>query len=161
MGRGPRAHDILRHLRQDSRKTLAAIGREEGLATSTVFEHVHKLDKDLVERYTSLLDHAKLGYPFRSYIHCTHQDPESLATFLKGHGNANNVFLLEGGAVGADMVFRSLREEEECKEALHKEGCEEVNVHRVLEPVLQEGWLPKQEDRMVSDDETNDSENSP
>ncbi|MBW2982962.1 hypothetical protein KY327_01510 [Candidatus Woesearchaeota archaeon] len=161
MGQAPRAHDILRHLREDSRKTLAAIGREEGLATSTVFEHVHKLDKDLVERYTTLLDHAKLGYPFRSYFHCTHEDPDALATFLKDQGSANNVFLLEGGAVGADMVFRSLQEEEECKESLHKEGCDVVDVHRVLEPLMLEGWLPERQDRTVSEKQSKDSENSP
>ena len=162
MARGPRSHDILRHLRRDSRKSLAAIAREEGLAVSTVFEHVRQLDRTFVDRHTSLLEHAKLGYPFRTVMYCTHPEPDRLAGTLKEHDNANNVFILKGSGVAADMIFRTLQEEEECKETLHAEGCTEVRVHRVLEPLLEEGWIPGQkEDLNASDTSHNGSENSP
>ncbi len=60
---------VLKHLRINSRKTLSAIAREEGLAVSTVFEVLRELRLDgVIERFFPVIDFANLGFPFKSFV---------------------------------------------------------------------------------------------
>lgn len=137
-----RAAAILQHLRQDSRKGLAAIAREEGVAVSTVFDHVHKLRRDIITRYVPLLDHAKLGHPFRTFFFCDTDDDEAIKAYLERHPGTNNLYQLSGGRIGADMLFPTLQDEERCREHLEERGCA-IEQHKVLTPLLLEEWMPE------------------
>ncbi|MBN1274743.1 winged helix-turn-helix transcriptional regulator [Candidatus Woesearchaeota archaeon] len=139
-GERRRSQAVLKHLRQDSRKTLAAIAREEHVAVSTIFDHVKKLESNIITRFVPLLDHARLGHPFRTFFYCEADDERAIA-YLKAHKSTNNLYQLSGGVLAADMVFPSLQEEERCKEALEEHGCT-VQQHKVLEPLALEQWTP-------------------
>lgn len=134
-----RSEAVLRYLRENSRMTLAAMARKEGVAISTIFDHVRKLERDVIDRHVTLMDYPSLGYPFRTFFYCQPKDTTSLLRTLKEHGNSNNVFRLSNDRIGAEMIFASLQEEEAVNELL-EEACKDVQRHRTIEPVLHEGW---------------------
>lgn len=152
-----RSEAVLDHLRGNSRKSLAAIAREEGVAVSTIFDHVNKLASSVIEKHTSLLNYPALGYPFRTFFYCDAPNQQDIINFFKKHQNTNNIHQLSSGLVAAEMIFSSLHEEEEVKEHL-EEQCDKIQQHRILEPVLLEGWVVNK--RTSSDNTTNVSDSS-
>ena len=54
--------EILRALQEDSRQTYMAIGKRLGIAHSTVYERMRKMEKQqVIRRYTAVIDAEKIG----------------------------------------------------------------------------------------------------
>lgn len=133
---------LLTHIRQDARKSFVKIAKDEGLAVSTVFEHVKSLEREgVIDQFTCLLDHAALGFPFRSFLYST-VDDRRLESFLRNRGNVNSLFRTHAKGLGADILFRSLAEEESFREELNALDLPSWELFRVVKPVIEESWLP-------------------
>ncbi len=61
--------EILNALQQNSRASLAGIGREIGLTSPAVAERVKRMeDMEIIEGYWAGVSHAKLGYQLKAII---------------------------------------------------------------------------------------------
>ena len=61
--------EILNALQQNSRASLAGIGREIGLTSPAVDERVKRMeDMEIIEGYWAGVSHAKLGYQLKAMI---------------------------------------------------------------------------------------------
>ena len=60
---------IVSLLEEDARLTYSAIGREVGLAASSVHDRVRKLEKSgVIRRYRAEVDRARTGYPITAFV---------------------------------------------------------------------------------------------
>lgn len=70
--------EILRALQEDSRQTYMAIGKRLGIAHSTVFERIKKLEhNEVIKRYTTLIDSEKTGSKSITAIMSVYTDPKA------------------------------------------------------------------------------------
>lgn len=65
--------DIISSLQRDARNVSASeIAASKDIAPSTVRKRIHRLeDRGYIRGYRPLLDHTKLGFPFRALFTCT------------------------------------------------------------------------------------------
>jgi DNA-binding Lrp family transcriptional regulator len=69
--------EILKALQEDSRQTYTAIGKRLGIAHSTVYDRVRKMEKQKVIRnYTTLIDLEKVGVKNILAIVTVYTDPK-------------------------------------------------------------------------------------
>ncbi|MBD3209275.1 winged helix-turn-helix transcriptional regulator [Candidatus Woesearchaeota archaeon] len=134
------SQNIINHLRNNSRTTLARMARKERVSISTIYTHVKQLEDTIIDKHTSIPDYARLGYPFRTEFYCDHEHPKTIATTLRQHQNANTISLLDDNKISIDTIFATLQEKERFKEQLEERGCTNIQAHDVLAPVLIEGW---------------------
>ena len=82
---------ILRHLREDSRKSLAKIARQEAIPVSTLFNIVHQLESKAIRKNTTLIDFSKIGYnlTFFAFLKASEDSRKALADFLIKNPNTN------------------------------------------------------------------------
>ncbi len=72
-----RDHAILAELQRDARSTFAQIGREVGLAPSTVHERVRKLEQaGVIRLYRAEVDPGSLGLFVTALVSVTPLDPK-------------------------------------------------------------------------------------
>ncbi len=73
--------EILKALQEDSRQTYTAIGRRLGIAHSTVFDRIRRMEKHKVIRnYTALIDLEKVGVKHILAIVTVYTDPKENET---------------------------------------------------------------------------------
>jgi len=69
--------EILRALQEDSRQTYVAIGKRLGIAHSTVYERIRKMEKQgVIRRYTAVIDAEKIGARNITAIMSVYTDPK-------------------------------------------------------------------------------------
>lgn len=69
--------EILRALQEDSRQTYASIGKRLGIAHSTVFDRIRKMEQQKVIRnYTALIDFEKMGMKYIVAMMTVYTDPK-------------------------------------------------------------------------------------
>jgi DNA-binding Lrp family transcriptional regulator len=81
--------EILRALQKDSRDTYAAIGKRLGIAHSTVYDRIRKMEQQkVIKNYTAAIDAEKIGIRNITAIMTVYTDPketervaEKLASF--------------------------------------------------------------------------------
>ena len=54
--------NILSVLLDDSRQSYRQIAKKLGVSTATVMNRVKELEKEIIKKYTAILDYEKLGY---------------------------------------------------------------------------------------------------
>ena len=133
---------IISHLRKDARSSAAAIGREIGIATSTVAGRIKKLEEQVIHKHTSLLDYKMLGYPFQLFVYGKHADNTSLNDITKNIPYVNNSVVLDDKQFALELFLPSLASEEETVELLQEQGCQITDVCRVLQTIKNEEWTP-------------------
>jgi Lrp/AsnC family transcriptional regulator for asnA, asnC and gidA len=75
---------ILQALQEDSRQTYAAIGKRLGIAHSTVYERIKKLEEQkVIKKYTALIDSERIGARSISAIMTVYTDPKETENVAK------------------------------------------------------------------------------
>ena len=76
---------ILPYIRRNSRESLVNISKETGIALSTVYEKLRKLEESCITKHTSLLDFEKLGFKTKASIALSveKEDREPLLKFIE------------------------------------------------------------------------------
>lgn len=133
---------ILQHLRQNSRANLTTISRKTGIPVSTIFDKIRMYEQDFVQKFTVLVDFAKLGYSVRAkiFLKVDPQQRERLKVFLLANSSVNNIFRINNGFDYAiDCVFVSIKEVEEFVESLELEfAVMDKHVFHVIDDVVRE-----------------------
>ena len=71
--------EILRALQEDSRQTYLAIGKRLGVAHSTVYERIKKMEEhQVIKRYTALVDAEKVGAKNVTAVMSVYTDPKEV-----------------------------------------------------------------------------------
>jgi len=141
---------ILSHLRKDARKSLVALSKETGIPASTIYDRVNAHEKDVIKKYTALLDFKKLGYHGRVYVAIRLNDFEKrkeLLEFLLNQKCINSLYRINlDYHYMFEAVFESLGEAESfVHEIEEKFGIDETNIFSVVEDIKREEFLTKPE----------------
>lgn len=79
--------EILQNLQEDSKQTYTAIGERIGIAHSTVYDRIRRMEKyGIIKKYTALIDVEKAGVKRIMAIMTVYTDPkesESVADALR------------------------------------------------------------------------------
>ncbi|MCG2718649.1 MAG: Lrp/AsnC family transcriptional regulator [Nanoarchaeota archaeon] len=83
---------VLDELRKNARKSLTNISNNTRIPLSTVFKKVVKLEKNLINKYVSLIDFNKIGSGIRIHLVIKSKDRKDLHDFLIEHPNVNSLY---------------------------------------------------------------------
>ncbi len=140
---------ILKHLREDGRKSLTKISRQTKIPVTTIYERMKGHEGGLIRKHTCLIDFSLLGYEIMAKI-LLETDIESkneLAEFLVKHSQINSVhkisngydFLIEG-------IFREVSDVDSFIEKIEsKYNIKNKKYFLVLEDLKREGFLTNME----------------
>ncbi len=95
-------------LTEDARKTLQELAEELGLSVSSIHKRIRKLEKDVIERYTVILNPEKFNQ-ITAFLLVSANDPRRTAEKLKDipqiielyqtFGNFNFILKVRGGSI--------------------------------------------------------------
>lgn len=135
---------ILTHLRNNSRKSLAKIGRDLNMPISTVFDKVHKISSSVVLKHTSLLDFAKMGCGLKiNYVIKAKPDKiKPMLCFLSANNKVNSVQQLrDDGEYFVEAIFRDMIEFDNFTEHLDDYKARNLHVINIIEEIKKEEFL--------------------
>lgn len=139
-------HKILKHLRANSRKSLASIARDVGLPHSTLFDRVRSIEQKCVRKHTTLIDFDRLGFFTRVQIavEVPIEKRQQLQDFLNLHKNINSLYKINRGFdFMLDCIFRSPAEAKKFIEELQSLfGITKTIVFDMIEDLRREEFLP-------------------
>ena len=136
-----RVDKILTHLRADGKRRLSSIAKEEGIAVSTVFEHVKHLQEVIITRHVPLLRYAALGYPFRNIAYWQPANKDAVDT-IGGLAPVNTLLKGTGDVYMIESLFSTMQAQELFLERLQEQG-ELLHASNIIETIAQESWVPE------------------
>ncbi|MEM0330576.1 MAG: Lrp/AsnC family transcriptional regulator [Archaeoglobaceae archaeon] len=93
---------------EDSRKTLHELANELGLSVSSIHKRIKKLEKDIIERYTVILNPEKFNQ-ITAFLLVSVSEPKKIVESLKDlpevielyqtFGNFNFLLKIRGGSI--------------------------------------------------------------
>jgi len=84
--------EILRLLRENAKLTYTEIGRRLGVAHSTIYERIRKLEKyRVIEKYTIIVNANKIGRKFLTAVMAVYTDPKESENVAKKLAEYENV----------------------------------------------------------------------
>lgn len=132
---------ILKHLRNNARKTLTSISKETGIPTSTVFDRLRAHEKGVIKKYTSIVDFPKLGYNIRAKIMLEAKDKENILAFLLMSPYINSLYRISGRFdFLADCIFKDMKELYAFLDELEKFDIRK-EFHHVINEIKREDFL--------------------
>jgi DNA-binding Lrp family transcriptional regulator len=84
--------EILKALQENSRQTYSEVGRQLGVAHSTVYDRIRKMEKSgLIKRWTVELDLEKIGVNYVTACMTVYTDPKESENVAKALSEAKEV----------------------------------------------------------------------
>jgi DNA-binding Lrp family transcriptional regulator len=130
---------LLKHMRNNSRKSLNSLSKESGIPTSTLFDILKRLEKKIVIKHVSLVDFSKLGYNIKTVFSIKTNQKKEIKDFLINEKNVNSLSSLING-FHAECIFRDLKEMDEFKERLKQFQTEEINEFFIVDEIKRESF---------------------
>ena len=113
---------IVAHLRRNARKTLTGISKETGIAISSVFDRLKRLEEiGVIRRHTSLVNLRKLGVHSAVVVLLKSEEDikKDLEGWLRGNQHVNNLMRINGEwDFLAEAFFRDIKGVEGFMESL-------------------------------------------
>lgn len=137
---------LLKHLRKNSRKSLAKVGKETDIPVSTLFDALKRLEAGAIKKHVSLLNFHKMGYHIKVNMTISARKKKELRDFLIKDERVNNLYCLTNDYnFMAECLFKDLKEAEDFKESLKEFGINQMHEHFVLDEIKKEEFLPLDE----------------
>ena len=137
---------ILHELRKNSRNSLVNIARITSIPTSSVFDKVNTLQKNLIRKHVSILDFSKIGYGLTAHYLLTASKKAALKHFLLRHPNTNTISMVNNGTdYFVEAIFKNMKQAEEFSEELQQFGLKYYHEHYIAEEVKREDFLSKKD----------------
>lgn len=113
---------ILACMRKDAKQPLINISKKVNIPMSTVYEKVRKSErKEIIKKYTVLLDFQKLGYSIRINMLIKAKDRNALGKLLDEKKNVNSVFKINNGYdFLIDCIFQNMLELQEFEDEIEE-----------------------------------------
>lgn len=85
---------LLTYFRNNARKPLTRISRETHIPVSTIFDKLKAYEKELIKKYTTLIDFKKVGFDIHALMlfKVDKASKQSFQEFIMRHHRVNNVF---------------------------------------------------------------------
>lgn len=136
---------ILQHIRKNARMSITNISRKTGIPVSTIFDRLQQQEKEIVKKFTVLLDFSKLGYTVRAHI-LLKVDPQArdeLKSYLITHLCVNNLFRINNGFdFAVECVFATIQQVEDFVETLELQyRIIDKKIFHIIEDVAREKLL--------------------
>lgn len=132
---------LLKHLRQDSRRSLAQISKETNIPVSTLFEILKKLESKAILKHVSLIDFSRLGYSLKVNFAISSKQKQELKEFLMQCFNVNSLSsLINGYDFYAECIFKDLKEISKFKEKLEQFEIKNLEETFIVDEVKKEGF---------------------
>lgn len=113
---------IMSLLRQDARQSLQNISSTISMCRVTVAHRVAYLQKEVIRKYTALVDFQKIGYTTRVLLNITlaPQDKLVFGRYIHGHPALNNLYkTTHGSDYLLELVFTTKIEYAQFMEDIH------------------------------------------
>ncbi|MBU1198537.1 MAG: hypothetical protein KKF46_06070 [Nanoarchaeota archaeon] len=133
---------VLKHLRENARKSFSSISRKTKIPVTTVYDNYHRLSKNqVITKHTSLLDFKKLGFHYRSFVFVKAKKRYELLSYLKSHNNVNSIYRIGGFDYMLDTIFPTIKEHHEFLETLRDFDLLRLECHDVIDHMKKEEFL--------------------
>ena len=143
---------LLARLRRDARESLSSISRAAEIPVTTLFYKHRKLEKEVIIKYSSMIDFAALGYGTRAWIIAKAASRKSAGTLLESletSENVNNIYrvsgerALKGCEYLAEAIFTDAAAAQEFAGRLYRSGARELSVFFVSKELKKEDFLTR------------------
>ncbi|MBI5072337.1 Lrp/AsnC family transcriptional regulator [Candidatus Woesearchaeota archaeon] len=100
-------HLLVSLLRQDARQPIRTLGNAISMCRGTVAERLFSLQKEVIRKYTALVDFRKLGFGTRVLftISLASEEKNIFGRYIRGHPALNNLYQTTNGA---DYIFEMI-----------------------------------------------------
>jgi DNA-binding Lrp family transcriptional regulator len=142
---------LITHLRNNSRKKITRIAREERIPATTIYDKLRAHEKNFVKKHTTLLDFQKLGLNAKAHIAIRVDRPsrEDLRKYLLEHPNINSLYQVNTGHdFLAECVFKDAMQQREFIEAVEAQNAE-LTIYNEIQELRKEDFLSKEEHSKV------------
>ncbi|MEM2121426.1 MAG: Lrp/AsnC family transcriptional regulator [Candidatus Woesearchaeota archaeon] len=135
---------ILSALRRNARMSFLEISKSTGLNVSTLMNNVEKLNKELVKKYSCIVDFSKLGFKLNVIflIKTVKEKKAQLLHFLEKE-NINNAYKISDDfEYYIEAVFQDVKSYDDFKRTL-QDFSQELIEFFIVEYIIKEGFLEK------------------
>ena len=140
---------ILSNLRHNARESLTRMGRRTSIPISTIYEKMKQYEKDIIKKYTIIMDFGKLGFNTKvmMLVKTKKEDRDNLRGFLVENKHVNSIhkinneydFMIEG-------IFRELKDVEDFLERLEVDfGVVDKQIYYMVDEIKKEGFMSNAE----------------
>jgi DNA-binding Lrp family transcriptional regulator len=131
---------IIAELQKDARIGFSEISRKHKIPVTTVFDNYRSLAHDgFMKKYTCIIDFARLGYSYRSFIFLKSAKKDLLIDYLNKSSSVNSLFRISEYDLLVDCVFTGMKEFYDMMESLSNFEITGLEHHDFLETVKIEG----------------------
>jgi len=136
---------IIKLLRKNSRHKLTVMSKITGLAASSIFDMIKRLEESLITNHTILINLDKIGFHGRANI-ALKLNPDArtnLINYLSKHENINSIYRLHNGYdLLIECIFRNIAEVDNFTEELEKKfNIKDKKVFNITEEIQREKFL--------------------
>lgn len=143
---------IVSYLRKNSRATLTDISKKTNVPVSTVYDRIKSTNKNIIKKYTSIVDFPKLGYNIRAQILLKAKETQKFHNLIKQNYNINSVYRLNSEYNYLfDVIFKTMSGMEKFNRSLDSLDVEKVQIHFVSEQVFSENFNILEDDELYQE----------
>lgn len=130
---------LLKHLRENARKSFVKISKEVQIPVSTLFDVLGRLERNVILKHTSLVDFSKLGYSLKVNFIIACEDKHKVKKFLLEHSNVNTLSsLINGSDFFVECIFKDMKEVMNFREDMQYIGIKDIEEIFVVEEIKKE-----------------------
>lgn len=105
--------EIIKHLRENARKSLTDISKDTNIPVSTIFKKLKEFEKSIVKKYVAVLNYELIGHHHWNVLFLkipSHQKKE-FEEHLSKHPNVNNLYeIISEFNYKLETVFKNMKE---------------------------------------------------
>ena len=133
---------LLKHIRENSRQSLAKINKKTNIPISTLFDKLNKLEKEIVSRHVSLIDFSKAGYSLLVNFSLKTSDKEKTKEFLLKSQNVNSLYRVSPNFdFYVECIFKDLKDLDSFKERFSGYCIDEFEENFIVDELRREEFF--------------------
>ncbi len=133
---------LIKHLREDGRKSLTDISKETEIPVSTLFTVLRKLEEEIIAKHTSLLDFSKIGYSIKTHFVLSSDNKKELKKYLMSNKHVNTLqSLMNDSDFYVECIFKDMAEMSDFKEDLNKKNAKINQENFVVDEIKREEFV--------------------
>jgi len=140
---------ILTNLRENSRESLRKLSKKTSIPMSTLYDRLKNYEKDVIKKYTMLIDFGKLGFNTKAtmLLKVAKGYREKLGEHLTKDKHINNVYVINNGYdFIIEGIFRELKDIDSFLRKLETEyGVVDNYTYYIIDELKREGFMSNPE----------------